>query len=85
MRRLGERRREKERIRKAGGIVLGKKDGKGGRQVGKKEKERLGVIGDLKKGGVKVIGKKGEIRDVEGKNVKGQGTVVGKGGGGYKL
>ena len=79
------RRREKERIRKAGGVVPGKKEGNGGRQVGKKEKERQGVIGDLKKGGVRVIGKKGEIRDVEGKTVKGQGAVVGKGGGGYKL
>ena len=79
------RRREKERIRKAGGVVPGKKEANGGRQVGKKEKERQGVIGDLKKGGVKVIGKKGEIRDVEGKTVKGAGAVVGKGGGGYKL
>ena len=79
------RRREKERIRKAGGVVPGKKEGKGGRQVGKKEKERQGVIGDLKKGGVRVIGKKGEIRDVEGKTMRGQGAVVGKGGGGYKL
>ena len=79
------RRREKERIRKAGGVGLGKKDGKGGREVGKKERERMGVIGDLKKGGVRVIGKKGEIRDVEGKTVKGQGVVVGKGGGAYKL
>ena len=79
------RRREKERIRKAGGVVPGKKEGKGGRLVGKKEKERQGVIGDLKKGGVRVIGKKGEIRDVEGKTVRGQGAVVGKGGGGYKL
>ena len=82
---IRRRRREKERIKKAGGVVLGKKDGKGGREVGKKEKERMGVIGDLKKGGVRVIGKKGEIRDVEGKAVKGQGAVVGKGGGAYKL
>ena len=79
------RRREKERIRKAGGVVPGKKEGEGRRQVGKKEKERLGVIGDLKKGGVRIIGKKGEIRDVDGKTVRGQGAVVGKGGGGYKL
>lgn len=79
------RRREKERIRKAGGVVPGKKEGNGARQVGKKEKERQGVIGDLKKGGVRVIGKKGEIRDVEGKAVRGQGAVNGKGGGGYKL
>ena len=82
---IRRRRREKERIRKAGGVVPGKKDGKGGREVAKREKERMGVIGDLKKGGVRVIGKKGEIRDVEGKTVKGQGAIVGKGGGAYKL
>lgn len=74
------RRREKERIRKAGGLAPGKdlKDS------GKKAKEKRGVIGDLKKGGVKVIGKKGEIRDVEGKAVQGR-VAVGKGAGGYKL
>ncbi|KAF6229606.1 hypothetical protein HO173_011461 [Letharia columbiana] len=74
------RRREKERIRKAGGLAPAK--GLEGR--GKKEQEKRGVIGDLKKGGVRVIGKKGEIRDVEGKAVQGQ-VAVGKGGGGYKL
>lgn len=74
------RRREKERIRKAGG--LGPTKGLEGR--GKKSEEKRGVIGDLKKGGVRVIGKKGEIRDVEGKAVQGQ-VAVGKGVGGYKL
>lgn len=74
------RRREKERIRKAGGLAPAK--GLEGR--GEKEQEKRGVIGDLKKGGVRVIGKKGEIRDVEGKAVQGQ-VAVGKGGGGYKL
>lgn len=81
------RRREKERIRKAGGLVPtkgGKETGKGGQQVGKKARERQGVIGDLKKGGVRIIGKKGEIRDVEGKAVKAE-SGAGKGGGGYKL
>lgn len=74
------RRREKERIRKAGGLA----PAKGSEGRGKKAEEKRGVIGDLKKGGVRVIGKKGEIRDVEGKAVRGQGAV-GKGVGGYKL
>ncbi len=74
------RRREKERIRKAGGLTSAK--GLEGRR--KKAEEKRGVIGDLKKGGVRVIGKKGEIRDVEGKTVQGQ-VAVGKGAGGYKL
>lgn len=72
------RRREKERIRKAGGLAP--KPGEGG----KKAVERKGVVGELKKGGVRVIGKKGEIRDVEGKTVKGQAVGV-TGAGGYKL
>ena len=59
------RRREKERSRKAGGNVrLG--DGKGGK--GEKEKQ---MLGDLKRGGVKVIGRKGDVRDVEGNAVSG--------------
>ena len=74
------RRREKERIRKAGGIV----PAKGGKEDSKKTKEKKGVIGDLKKGGVRVIGKKGEIRDIEGNAVKGP-SVPGRGAGGFKL
>ena len=74
------RRREKERIRKAGGLapVKGSQSGR------KKAEEKKGVIEDLKKGGVGVIGKKGEIRNVEGKPVRGQ-VAFGKGAGGYKL
>ena len=74
------RRREKERIRKAGGLAPAK--GSEGRS--KKVEEKKGVIGQLKKGGVRVIGKKGEIRDVEGKPVRGQ-VAVGTGAGSYKL
>ena len=70
------RRREKERLKKQHG---GKdKDGK----QDKKSKEKTEVIGALKKGGVKVIGRKGEIRDVEGKKVREQ---QGRGGSGFKL
>ncbi|KAL6715025.1 U3 snoRNP protein [Lecanora helva] len=74
------RRREKERIRKAGGLG----PAKGGREVGRKMKEKQGIVGDLKKGGVRVIGKKGEIRDVEGRAVIAKGAN-GKGGSGFKL
>ncbi|MCJ1255617.1 U3 snoRNP protein [Lignoscripta atroalba] len=84
------RRREKERIKKAGGgvvAVAGKagKDGKVERGAGRKakEKEREEVVGALRKGGVRVIGKKGEIRDVEGKKVNAR--TAGQGGGGFKL
>ncbi len=41
-------------------------------------------MGDLKRGGVRVIGKKGELVDVEGKAVQGSKTAV-KGGGSFKL
>ena len=74
------RRREKERIRKAGGLAPAK--GLEGRR--KKAEEKKGVIGDLKRGGVGVIGKKGEIRDVEGKPVR-EPVAAGKGASGYKL
>ncbi|MCJ1234694.1 U3 snoRNP protein [Varicellaria rhodocarpa] len=79
---LRRRRREKERIKKAGGPM--KKDGalKAGGKSSKRE-ERDGVLSDLKKGGVKVIGKRGDVKDVEGKAVKAIGN--GKGAGGFKL
>ncbi|KAM0797429.1 U3 small nucleolar ribonucleoprotein complex, subunit Mpp10 [Usnea florida] len=74
------RRREKERIRKAGGLAPVKSaEGRG-----KKTEEKRGVIGDLRKGGVRIIGKKGEVRDVQGKAVNGQ-VEAAKGAGRYKL
>ncbi|KAI5927123.1 U3 small nucleolar ribonucleoprotein complex, subunit Mpp10 [Camillea tinctor] len=54
------RRREKERIRKAGGL-----DSK--KPQSAKSRERNATLGDLKRSGVKVINKKGEIVDMEGK------------------
>ena len=70
------RRREKERIRKAGGSDAARPQSKGA-------KERKEVLGDLKRGGVKVIGKKGAVTDVEGRLAKtaGEGLGAGK----YKL
>lgn len=87
------RRRAKERIRKRGGDgavdKVGKDDGasrkseKGNDRAKGNEKE---ILGALKKGGVRVIGKGGEVRDVGGK-IAGGGGADGKGpgGGGWKL
>ncbi|KAI1641265.1 U3 small nucleolar ribonucleoprotein complex, subunit Mpp10 [Biscogniauxia mediterranea] len=60
---IRRRRREKERIRKAGGI-----DSK--KPQSAKAQERNATLGELKKSGVKVINKKGEIVDIEGKKAK---------------
>ncbi|KAI9811595.1 MAG: U3 snoRNP protein [Pycnora praestabilis] len=70
------RRREKERIKKSGVAprTSGTKNGES-----KKTKEKKEIVGDLKKGGVKVIGRKGEIRDVEGKAFKARNATVGAG------
>lgn len=57
------RRREKERIRKAGGV-----DGK--KVVSKRAQMQRDTIAELKKGNVKVINRKGEITDVDGKRTK---------------
>jgi U3 small nucleolar RNA-associated protein MPP10 len=62
---LRRRRREKERIKKAN--LSGPNTETTGN---KKSNERKEVVGALKKGGVRVIGKKGQVTDVEGKDVK---------------
>ncbi|KAK5138353.1 hypothetical protein LTR08_003414 [Meristemomyces frigidus] len=70
------RRREKERVHKAGGNETEKVESKG-------KKEKREVLGDLKRGGVKVIGKKGVVTDVEGREAKTGGEQ--RGAGKYKL
>ncbi|KAL8961001.1 MAG: hypothetical protein Q9183_005372 [Haloplaca sp. 2 TL-2023] len=79
---LRRRRREKERIKKKGGTVVAAPENV--TSGAKKAKEKKNVVGDLKKGGVRVIGKKGELVDVEGKAVQGSKGGM-KGGGSYKL
>ena len=59
---LRRRRRDKERIRKAGGLVAGK-------TVSKKALAQREAMSDLKKGGVKVINRKGEVVGLDGKKV----------------
>ncbi|RWA10572.1 hypothetical protein EKO27_g4527 [Xylaria grammica] len=58
-----KRRREKERIRKAGGPD-------GNKPQSAKAQQRKETLGDLKKGGVKVINKKGEVVDIDGNKAK---------------
>lgn len=77
---LRRRRREKERIRKAGGLL----EGKGKAPESKKTREKKEVVGQLKRSGVRVIGRKGELKDVEGRAAEGR-KGVGASGGGYKL
>ncbi|KAI9855564.1 MAG: U3 snoRNP protein [Vezdaea acicularis] len=74
-----KRRREKERLRKSLGNNGPAPISKGGA----KAKEKRDVISDLKKGGVKVIGKKGQLTDVEGKQIKQKNAP--KGAGAFKL
>lgn len=57
------RNREKERSRKAGANAPAKPESKG-------KKDKKDMLGDLKRGGVKVIGNKGEMKDVEGNKVR---------------
>ncbi|EGX88403.1 U3 small nucleolar ribonucleoprotein Mpp10 [Cordyceps militaris CM01] len=61
------RRQHKERVRKAGN------GGAGGSRAGTSKKAQ--TIADLKKGGVKVINRKGEITDVDGKKIKAAKTM----------
>lgn len=61
---LRRRRRDKERLRKS--VTRGTANG----TISRKNEQKEKIVGDLKKGGVKVIGKTGELREVDGKNVK---------------
>lgn len=75
------RRREKERIRKSSGNA----DAKPGNvtRAAKSRKEKEGIVGDLKRGNVKIIGKKGKVTDVEGKEARN--SVGGQGAARFKL
>ena len=70
------RRREKERIKKAGTNEVPKDQRKSAKQQE--------MIGDLKRGGVRVIDNKGEVKDVEGRQVS-AGSSGPQGAGRFKL
>lgn len=74
------RRREKERIRKASGNA---EDANGKPKESKAKKAKKDMLGELKKGGVRVIGKKGQVTDVEGNEARNE--TGGQGAGRYKL
>jgi U3 small nucleolar RNA-associated protein MPP10 len=62
---LRRRRREKSKAKKALSNEAPKET-----KAGKESKEKKAILGDLKRGGVQVIGKKGQLTDVEGKQVR---------------
>jgi U3 small nucleolar RNA-associated protein MPP10 len=62
---LRRRRREKSKMKKAATNAPDKET-----KAEKESKEKKQLLGDLKKGGVQVIGKKGQLTDIEGKQVK---------------
>lgn len=68
------RRREKERVRKAGGV--------GDKTLSTRAKMQKETMADLKKGGVKVINRKGEVTDVDGHKAK---IAKARSSGSYKL
>jgi U3 small nucleolar RNA-associated protein MPP10 len=72
---LRRRRREKERIRKSGN-----NDGK--KTISKAAQSKKDTMAELKKGGVKVINRKGEIMDIDGNKAK---TAKPVSSGSYKL
>ncbi|KAF1942368.1 Mpp10 protein [Clathrospora elynae] len=78
---MSRRRRAKERAKKAG-LNKPKLTDQTAEKKEKKRGEKKQLIGDLKKGGVQIIGRKGVLTDVEGKEVT---DAVRKGAGSYKL
>lgn len=74
---LRRRRREKERIKKRGGEEINKK------QESKKTRQKRETMEELRKSGVKVIGQKGDIKDVDGNTFRP--TSATNGIGGFKL
>lgn len=69
---LRRRRREKERLKKAMGNAKTASNAK----TDAKKQERQTVVAGLKKGGVTVIGRKGELLDVEGNAVRGKKAAI---------
>jgi U3 small nucleolar RNA-associated protein MPP10 len=78
---LSRRKRAKERAKKAG-LNKPKQTEEQKEQKQKQRGDKKQLLGDLKKGGVQVIGRKGVITDVEGKEAK---DAARRGAGSYKL
>ncbi|KAJ9607959.1 U3 snoRNP protein [Cladophialophora chaetospira] len=86
---LRRRRREKERSKKAGNALPGASaaaNGDSKKSKGKSQKqEKSDILSDLRKGNVKVIGKKGDLEDLGGKKGKKAANAAVAAGGAYKL
>ena len=87
---LRRRRREKERIKKSPGTAAGGKstsvitDAKSSHPKSKKQ-DKSDILAELRKGNVKVVGKKGELEDLDGKKGKGSSDAGTLAGGAFKL
>ena len=82
--RVRRRRREKERIRKAGTGVQDRTNGERPGKQGRKAEEKTSLVNNLTKGDVKVIGRKGEIRNAQEQIMK-DGAPSSTKGAGFKL
>lgn len=73
---LRRRRREKEKAKKKGSeaVLASQQPSKKGRKADKAH-EKKNILDELRKGGVKVIGKKGDLVEIEGKKRKGNGPA----------
>ena len=70
---LRKRRREKERAKKQKGseAVISQQEPKRRGRNAEKAQEKKNILDELRKGGVKVIGKKGNVEEIDGKKRKG--------------
>ncbi len=74
---LRKRRRAKERAKKQKGsdAVVARQEPKRRGRNAEKAEEKRNILDELRKGGVKVIGKKGDVEEIEGKKRKGHREV----------
>jgi U3 small nucleolar RNA-associated protein MPP10 len=72
---LRRRRREKERAKKQRGndaVAVQQQDMKKKGRNAEKAQEKRNILDELRKGGVKVIGKQGDVEAIDGKRRKGR-------------
>ena len=74
---LRRRRRDKERAKKTKGneaVASQKQSAKKGKHAAKAQQKK-NILDELRKGGVKIIGKRGDVQEIEGKKRRGQGEA----------
>ena len=90
---LRRRRREKERTKKSQGKASGGRAASAGDSIGhtkqskakRKKQDKSDILSELRKGNVKVIGKKGDLHELDGKKGRSVSNTAVLGGGAFKL